>query len=252
MKTAAIIGFGRFGELLASLCSPTFELTIIESSPEKAQAAQTQGYKVMPFESVADPDFIFLAVPISELEQTLIKLAPLLHEEQVVMDLCSVKVYPMKLMLKYLTTGQILGTHPMFGPDSGAKGLEGLRVAICPVNITPNNLKIIKDFWASHSLVVTETSPDNHDQDSVYSQAFTYSLAKIILSMDLPQITFKTRSFNALTEIATLSANDTNQLFHDMLFYNPYFSKMRSQLHAAIAKTDAVLAQIEVEQSEVA
>lgn len=250
MKKAAIIGFGRFGELLAKLSSSTFDVTIIEGSSERAQIAQEQGYGVEPFDSAAKSDFIFLAVPISEIEPTLIKLAPLLNENHVVIDLCSVKVYPTNLMQKYLINTQIVGTHPMFGPDSAKKGLNGLQVAICPVNVKPENLKLLKEFWSAQGTSVIETTPEEHDKDAVYSQAFTYSIAKIILSMNLPEVTFKTRSFNALTEVARLSANDTEQLFHDMLFYNPYFSEMKAELEISIAKTVTVLTKIEAEQTE--
>jgi len=250
MKKAAIVGFGRFGELLASLGKSSFDLYIVENNPEKAKAARAQGHTVIPFERVADADFVFLAVPISEIEQTLVTLAPLVDQHHVVMDLCSVKVHPTKLMQKHLTNSQILGTHPMFGPDSAKRGLKGLQVAICPLRVEPENLKIVTDFWAGHGLDVIETTPEAHDKDSVYSQAFTYSLAKIILNMNLPNITFKTRSFNDLTEIAALSANDTEQLFHDMLFYNPYFSDMKAELQAAIAKTNVILARVEAEQAK--
>jgi prephenate dehydrogenase len=247
MKKAAIIGFGRFGELLAALSVPTFDVTIIESNSERAQAAKTQGYKIAPFASAAKSDFLFLAVPISEIRQTLIKLAPLLHKRHVVMDLCSVKVYPVKLMQKYLPDSQILGAHPMFGPDSAKKGISGLQVALCPVRINPDNLKLIKDFWSGHKLTIIETTPEDHDKDAAYSQAFTYTIAHIIRNMRIPQITFRTRSFDALTNLAALSASNTNQLFHDMLFYNPYFPKMKSEFDAAITQTDVVLAEIKAE-----
>lgn len=244
MKRVVIVGFGRFGELLANMSVNTFDITIVENDPKRAKLAQTKGYVVAILEVVKNADLIFLAVPISQIEKVLIKLAPLINKNQVVMDFCSVKVYPINLMRKHLRAGQILGTHPMFGPDSAKTGLSGLQVALCPINIKPDNLKLIKAFWVDHGLTVTETTPDAHDYDTVYSQALTYSIAKIILNMNLMPITFTTKSFNALSEIANLSANDSDQLFHDMLFYNPYFLKMKSELEIAINKTSIVLSEI--------
>lgn len=191
MKKAAIIGFGRFGELLAGLCAPTFTVTIIESNPKRAHEAEAQGYTVEPLDAVTQADFIFLAVPISEIEQTITKLAPLVGETQVVVDLCSVKVFPVNLMKLHMAKTQLVGTHPMFGPDSAQKGLEGLQVAICPVNVTPENLQVLKSFWSGKGANVIETTPENHDRDVVYSQAFTYSLAKIILNMNRPKLPLK-------------------------------------------------------------
>jgi prephenate dehydrogenase len=251
MKKAVVIGFGRFGELLAKLGSSTFDISIVESNPVRARVAREQGYVIEPIDSAVNSDFIFLTVPISKIEPILIKLAPLVNNSHVVIDLCSVKVYPVDLMKKYLSSAQILGTHPMFGPDSAKKDLDGLQIAICPVNITPENLKHIKEFWIAQGVSVIETSPEDHDKDAVYSQAFTYLLAKVILNMNLPEVTFKTRSFDALVEVARLSANDSEQLFHDILFYNPYFSKMKAELEASIAKTNNVLNQIESERAEI-
>lgn len=251
MTKIAIIGFGRFGELLANLSKDTFDVHIIESDLARQSAAKNSGFKLLPFMSVAEADLIFLAVPISQFEDMVKKLAAFVDERHTVIDLCSVKVYPAQLMQKYLTNSTLLATHPMFGPDSAKNGLEGLQVAFCPLRIEANQMQIIKQFWESHGAVVTETTPEQHDKDSVYSQAFTYSLARIILNMRLPSVGFRTRSFAKLAEIAELSANDSEQLFHDMLFYNPYFSGMKEELEAAIKATEQKLVEIENEQNDV-
>lgn len=250
MKKASIIGFGRFGELLAKLAFPIFDISIIDSSDERLNAAKQLGYCVSTLNDAVESDFIFLAVPISQIESTLVKLGPLLSKDQVVIDICSVKVYPTNLMKQYVPKAQIIGTHPMFGPDSAKKGLEGLQVAMCPIRIEPSNLEIIKNFWEAQKVDVIQTTPEQHDQDMVYSLALTHTVSKIINGMNIPEITFKTRSFKAIHEVAVLSANDTDQLFHDMLFYNPYFSQMKADLEASIKKTDNILNKIESEQSK--
>jgi prephenate dehydrogenase len=249
MPTATIIGYGRFGALLASLASSSFDLTIVETDPAKIHEAEAAGFTVKLLAEATNKDFVFLAVPIAAIESTLRQIAPLISKDQVVVDLCSVKVYPISLMKRYLPDVQIIGTHPMFGPDSAKGGIHGLQVAICPVNASAENLTILKQFWTGHGGTVIETTPEAHDQDAVYSQAFTYSLAKIIHNMDLPPITFKTKSFSALVEVARLSANDSEQLFHDMLFYNPYFSSMKTAFEGAITQTNMTLADIASEQA---
>jgi prephenate dehydrogenase len=248
MKKIGIVGFGRFGELLAKLGAPSFDVHIIETDALRREAAMSKNYTLIPFESLPEMDFIFLAVPISSIKETIIKLAPLVNEKHVIIDLCSVKVYPATLMREYLQRSQVLATHPMFGPDSAKKGLEGQQIAFCPITIKPANLRILETFWESFGVVIVTTTPEAHDQDSVYSQAFTYSLARVVLGMEIPPITLKIQSFTAISEVARLSANDTEQLFHDVLFYNPYFAKMKQKLTASIARTRAVLDDIEAEQ----
>lgn len=251
MKKAAIIGFGRFGELLANLSKHTFDIYVIEPDQARQEVAKKNGFTLLPFASVAQMEFIFLAVPISKFEETVKQLAAYVDERHTIIDLCSVKVYPAQIMQKYLTSSALLATHPMFGPDSAKSGIHGLQVAFCPLRIETSRTQIIKDFWESQGAVVTETTPEEHDKDTIYSQAFTYSLARIILNMHMPSVGFQTRSFAKLAEIAKLSANDSDQLFHDMLFYNPYFSNMKKQLAAAIDVTEQKLAEIEDEQAVV-
>ena len=248
MKKAGIIGFGRFGALLAGVCQPVFEVYIVESNLDCADKARASGFSVIAFEELTNMDFIFLAVPIFQTESVIQQLAPLVQENQVIADVCSVKVYPVNLMKKYLGKAQIIGTHPLFGPDSAKIGLKSLPVAFCPVSIAPENELLLRQMWESQGVIVVDTTPEKHDKDAVYSMAFTYSIASIILNMDFPVIAFTTRSYNAIREIATISANDSEQLFHDMLFYNPFYAAMKAELDVSIAKTKNRLEAIAAEQ----
>ncbi|MDB5167824.1 MAG: putative prephenate dehydrogenase [Candidatus Saccharibacteria bacterium] len=248
MKSIAIIGFGRFGELLADLSRDSFTVNIVESDSTKRDLAAGKNLTILEIQDLPTVDYIFLAVPISAIEALLKQIAPLVTNKQVVIDLCSVKTYPIRLMQQYLPHAHVLGSHPMFGPDSAKKGLAGMQVALCPVSVGDEDLKIIQGLWTKYGIVTAITTPEAHDRDTAYSQAFTYSLAKLILGVDIPDITFKTRSFNDIIEVATLSANDTDQLFHDMLFYNPYFTEMKEKLEKSMANTCAILDVIANEQ----
>lgn len=250
MKKIAIIGYGRFGELLARLAKDSFDVAVIETNEQRQEQARSHGLTVIPLALLPRANFIFLAVPISALDDTLQTIAPLVSKEQVVIDLCSVKSYPAQLLQKHVGHCQLLASHPMFGPDSAKKGLEGLQVALCPLSINETNLKIIKDFWRRLGCEVVRTTPDEHDRDNAYSLAFTHSIAKIIINTGIPDITFQTRSFKDITEVAALSSKDTDQLFHDILFYNPYFPEMKAKLISSINQTIVSLESIEQEQAK--
>lgn len=250
MNKIAIIGFGRFGELLAGLAKHHFQISVIEPNHERAEQAVLQGYEVSSVKSIAKVDIIFVAVPISSLKDVCELISPFVQQNQLIVDLCSVKVYPAKVMEQYLSKCALLGSHPMFGPDSAKEGIKGLQVALCPINATARQVKLVRDFWEQQGADIIETTPEAHDRDAVYSQAFTYSLAHVIRGMDLHNITFTTRSFRSLVEVAELSANDSNQLFHDMLFYNPYFSEMKSVFEASLVQTNKILQDIETNQAD--
>lgn len=251
MKRFGIVGFGRFGELLAGIARADFAVRVVEADPKRQRLAQEKGFEVVAFEALADVDFICLAVPISSLEQLLQKLAPLVNKKQVVMDVCSVKVYPAGLMQNYLPTCQLLATHPLFGPDSAKAGLDGLQIALCPLRIDEENLGFIKDFWANKGVFITQTTPDAHDHDMIFSLALTHTISRLIIGMELPSLTLTTKSFNALKQVADLSAKDTPQLFHDMLYYNPYLKELKDRLERATAQTLARLDAIADEQAKI-
>lgn len=238
----AIIGYGRFGQLLASITKDDFEVVAVEQDPALQEQAVAQGFSVIPFESVSEATYIYLAVPISAMGTVVTQLAPLMRENHVVLDVCSVKVHPANLMKQHLAHCQTIATHPLFGPDSASNGLTGLKVFISPIHVDDVHVAVWRDFWTAKGATVIESTPEEHDQDTAYSQAFTYTIAKMILEMHIPDLTFTTRSYERLKEIADLSANDSEQLFHDMLAYNPYCKDMTKKLEQ-VAKS--VLAELE-------
>ena len=241
ITSAVVIGYGRFGELLAGLLAAHCPVAVVESDAVKAKSAMAKGYKVVTIPEVEAFDFVFLCVPISLIGQMAEQIASYYRPGQVIIDVCSVKVYPLAQLKQYLPHASIIGTHPMFGPDSAKVGLRGSRLAMCPVSVDDKQIAVLRDFWERHEVEVLETTPEQHDKDAAYSQAFAYIIAKTVNSMKLPDITFRTRSYDWLAEIARLSNNDTDQLFHDIIAYNPYVRDMASRL---LAVTDDVEARV--------
>lgn len=239
-KSAVVIGYGRFGALLCDVLGDSYDFSVIETDEVRAGEA-SRNYSIVSLDDVGKYEFVFLAVPIDSFEDVVKKISPLLQKEQVIVDICSVKVFPARVMEKYIGESDIIATHPLFGPDSASLGLEGLKVAFAPIRCSDDNANHLRYAWERHFVNVIDTTPEAHDQDTAYSQAFTYSVARIILNMNLPKIDFDTRSYQAITRVAELSANDTEQLFHDMMHYNPYFPKMLKELEASWLDTLATL-----------
>lgn len=250
MNKIAIIGYGRFGELLCELLAPKFELAVVESDEARRELAREKSIELLNLEDLARFDTVIFAVPISSLDSVVASAAVYITDNQLVMDICSVKVHPANVLRKYLPKAKLVATHPMFGPDSASRGLSGLQVAICPLNVTDEVTTEVCALWKGLGLDTLVTTPEAHDKDSVLSQAFTYSIARIILGMKLADVKLTTRSFNAITEVAYLSGKDSPQLFHDMLYYNPYFPGMKAELMGSINSTLGKLDEIETEQRE--
>lgn len=242
--SAVIIGYGRFGQLLAATFKDDLEISVVESDQTKAEQVVKDGFLHIDLKDAGKSTLLFLAVPISAFESTVKDVASVVTKGQIVVDMCSVKVYPAKVMQQHLSGCSIIASHPLFGPDSARSGLVGLKVALCNINATESECSKVADLWSSKGVEVINTTPKQHDQDTAYSQAFTYSVARFIQNMDVPDITFDTKSFQAITKVSRLSANDSDQLFHDMMFYNPYFRTVLQRMNQAWSQTDQTLQDI--------
>ncbi len=250
MYNIVIIGYGRFGELLAEILGAQFRISIVENDESRRQTALQNKHNLIQLTDIGQFDTVVFAVPISCIEQVIVEASQYILDEQLVMDICSVKVHPANVMNKYLSHAKLIATHPMFGPDSASKGLAGLQVAVCPLNAGKDLTNQVVTMWRHLGVEVVTTTPEQHDKDAVMSQSFTYSLAKILLGVDMSGVTLTTRSYQALSEVAKLSANDSEQLFHDMLYYNPYFAEMKAELQKSIENTSHILDSIEKEQKK--
>jgi len=92
--------------------------------------------------AVKSVDRVLICVPIEDFEDVVKEIHLYIQPDQVVMDICSIKEIPVKIMHKYIKTGTILGTHPVFGP--GAKSIKNQNFILTPTN--SKEKRIAEDF----------------------------------------------------------------------------------------------------------
>lgn len=229
-KKIAIIGYGRFGSLLAKILKPYGKIFVINEVKINSKEITQIDY-----EQLISMDWIFLAVPTSALEEVLIKIKPFLRENSLVMDVCSVKVYPCKMMMKHLPKNvEILGTHPMFGPDSAKNGLQNLQMVLCPLRIKKQTLKDILQVFKNLKLKIIQTNPEMHDKQGAYNLSLVHFLGRGLGKMGLSQQEITTLGFQRLLAVNETVNNDTWQLFHDIQNFNPYAKKVRNDFLRAL------------------
>lgn len=237
MNSACIVGYGRFGQLLAELLREDYEVRIFDNDESRQKLASDRGFQTVGLNELGDAETIFICVPISVLEEFLKSAKEHISKKAVVMDVCAVKSYPLKLLKEHLSENQLLGTHPLFGPDSAKNGLKGLKIVFCNISAEKKIVAKWKHFWQSKGIRVQASTADEHDHDMIYSLGLTQTLARFVNRMDLPELTMTTRNFDAVNDILRLALSDTDQLFHDMLRFNPYFDEMKEKFAAAGDKT---------------
>jgi prephenate dehydrogenase len=232
--TIGIYGLGRFGTLWSQLLSKKFEVKAYNRTRERNTPA---GVNRVDLDELLSCDVLFLCVAISALEEVLETIRGRLKPGCLVADTCSVKVYPTTIMKEILPENiNILGTHPMFGPDSARYGVEGLPIVLSP----ERGPRSVHEYWRTvfteMGLHVIELSPEQHDREAAYTQGITHFIGRVLEDLSLSESTIGTRGFEKLLEIIEQTCNDPWQLFLDLQLYNPYTKEMRVALNASLNK----------------
>jgi prephenate dehydrogenase len=163
----AVVGAGKMGVWFAKFFqSKGYTVTLADRKKEKLaklrkklQVDMTADFKT----AMQDADQILICVSINAFEEVVKAISPALHKEQVVMDICSIKEAPVRIMHQYIKDATILGTHPVFGP--GSNGVKHKAYILTPTN--PNEQAFAVQFkkWLeqeeAHVFVMT---PKKHDE----------------------------------------------------------------------------------------
>jgi len=233
-----IIGFGRFGKLMAGYLVKDFKVFIYNKSNKEAQIKEIGAYPAS-LEQVCKQRSIILSVPISTFEDHLKQIAPLLQKDTLVADVCSVKEYPVQWMKKYLPEHvSILATHPMFGPDSAKNSLLDRKIVLCKERIDDVRYEKIRYYLASKGLHVIETTPEQHDRQIAVTLSLTHFIGRSLQEFGAEELIIDTEGYKRLLHILEVVTHDTWQLFQDMHYYNPYAKENRIAFIKAIKKIE--------------
>ena len=237
-KTAGIIGFGRFGQLAGKYLREDLNVYVYDKI-HKSNEIEKSGLTGSSLEDVCKKDIIILSMPISSLEDVLLEIKDYLREDSVIIDVCSVKEMPCNLMKKYLPPSvHILGTHPLFGPDSARTTLKNRKIVLCPVRITEERLNCVRKFLERKELKIIEMTPESHDEQISYSLILTHFIGRAMIDMKLGPQEIETLGYQRLLKILSTVRNDTWELFQDMNKYNNYSSQVREKLMNSLMNID--------------
>jgi prephenate dehydrogenase len=243
-----IIGFGRFGKLTSKYLSQDFDVYVYDSG-DNASKIKATGAKAASLAEACRQDLLILSVPISVFKEKLIEIVPIIKKGAIVIDVCSVKVFPVKVMSEILPKHvSILATHPMFGPDSASDSLEGRKIVLCKVRIAQPAFKKIEAYLASKGLVTIAATPEEHDEQIAVSLALTHFIGRSLAKFGARPKKIDTEGYKRLLHVLDVVENDTWQLFEDMNCYNPYAKKFRSALMSAAQAVDDKLNALEMER----
>ena len=238
-----IIGFGRFGKLASRYLAEDFEVLVHHRVDKSSEIEQT-GARAASLEDVCRQDIVIPCVPISVFQNFLKDIAPIIRPNALIVDVCSVKEYPIKWMQDILPgTVSILATHPMFGPDSASDSLQGRKICLCKVRIAENQYRKIRRYLVSRGLAVIEATAREHDEQIATSLALTHLIGRSLSEAGAVELDIDTEGYKRLLHILEVVERDTWQLFVDMHRYNPYAQEKRALFMDVMNRINNRLAQ---------
>ena len=234
MNSVGIIGFGRFGKVLANILQRGFAIKAYDPKP----AGPFPGVQFLDLDTVLNEKVVFIAVPIRHFESVIADISKKLKKETTLIDVCSVKSYPVNIMLKILPDHiGIIATHPMFGPDSYMSN-SNLKMMINNTRDLHNQYSFWKRFFSDQGIQIIEMTPDQHDRLAAKTQGVTHFLGRMLKEFGIKKTNIDTQGFRDLLDLVGQTCNDTWELYADLQLYNPYTEDMVEKLKASTNKLD--------------
>ncbi len=248
MKTA-ILGAGKMGVWFANWCKENGDEVVLADRKQDKLPKLGKELDVATAsldEAVRTADRVMICVSISSFEEVVKQIAPAVREGQQVMDICSVKEFPVRVMHENLRQALVLGTHPLFGP--GSKGVKHKTYILTPT--TPAEKKYAAEFkkWLekkeAHVFVM---APKKHDELMSVVLGMPHFLGLVTCDTLLSQKNFaETKkvagtTYRMLFTLAEATALETPDLFANLQMNLPSMGKIEDQF---IAKAEEWLALI--------
>lgn len=222
MTSVGIIGFGSFGKFLAEKLSPHVQVRVYSYSGKTSEWTAELG-------DVCAADYVLLAIPLDAYEQTLDEIKNKLRPDTVLVDVCSVKEQPVRLIKQILPNQPLVATHPLFGPESAADSLSGHTLVLCPDDSDTVALKVTERFANEQDLKVVHMTAAEHDKEMAVVQGLTFFIAHALKDLKLHEQKLSTPSFERLRRLAKLEAHHSEELFQTIQAGNIYTAEVRNR-----------------------
>lgn len=233
INTIGIIGTGKFGTLLVKILPSVFSHAEIVTCSRKTLS------------EIKTCDLVIPAVPIAHFAEVIEKIAPILKRHATVMDVCSVKSYPVSVMKNHLRADtQIIASHPMFGPGTITKlngNVKGLRIVMEQVRSDLDMYEEIQNAFRHAGFDIVEMDSEDHDRFAAEFHFTAHVIATLIKKLQLSRTPIDTRSVESLFDFVEMVQTDDTALLQEMYIYNPFCKRQFQKVSTAYQSINSLL-----------
>lgn len=224
----AIVGMGQFGTFMKSFLEPFFTIVEVRRNSDPSVVCESR--------------VVVFAVSYEGLLPMIKKLKKHVPAEALICDVTSIKQKPLSVLKKYFPKHQIIGTHPVFGPQSGKNGIKGMPITVCNVTADKKTYKTFITFLhKSLGLHVIEQSPKEHDAEMAHVQALTHFIGRALLELNIQDFPTNTKSYAYLLKLCDMLRFDSYELFRTIEVHNPQAKNIRKKFLKTLMKIEKSL-----------
>ena len=238
-RTIGLFGYGQFGAFFAPCLAQLGAVTIYDPHVTSRQELGVGIRSVTTPEEAAAADILMFAVPLGQLDALASRIKNIVPASSLLLDVTSVKMKPLSILRTHFPNHQILGTHPIFGPQSGKNGIEGLPIVLCNESWKPENYEWLKNALANTlKLNVIEKTAEEHDREMAYVQGLSHLIGRALSQMNIPAVESITTSYAHLIELRDILKDDTWELFETIQNGNPFVKTVREEFEQKITELE--------------
>ena len=235
MNTVGIIGYGRFGKVLANILQKGFLINVYDIK----EGDSSNSIHYVTLDKVLKEKVIFIAVPIHQFENLIKKISKTIAKDRTIIDVCSVKIHTARVMLKYLPKEiGIISSHPMFGPDSFLTN-QKLKMMMHKTRDCHNQYSFWEKYFIDQNIKILNMSPKEHDKLAAKTQGVTHFLGRSLKKFGISKTNLDTQGFRDLLNLVEQTCNDSSQLYYDLQSYNPYTKDTIRRLKKSFEKIES-------------
>ncbi|HUU86975.1 MAG TPA: prephenate dehydrogenase/arogenate dehydrogenase family protein [Candidatus Glassbacteria bacterium] len=232
----AIIGAGKMGVWFAQFFRGEGYSVVIASRNKKklARIGKELDFEIASFEqAIKKADKILICVSLDAFEKVAKTISPEIKKGQIIIDICSIKEYPVDVMHKYFGKNLTLGMHPVFGP--GSTSLKNKTIILTPTNSKETKFaESFKKWLEQKDVHVFIMAPKKHDRLMSVVLGFPHFIGLVACDVLLDQKNYSETknvagtTFRMLFTLAEVAALETPELFNSLQSNLPEIAELEN------------------------